>query len=235
MDEPDTRKVNTRPAPKAATPDNYAGSYSNRLRYFGSTSRFNYGNYQPVLVPTITYNPYSGWHTGMTVGYGFNSPFSPYYGCTMPYTDPFYAYGWGSSWMMYNPYYIYNPYMYAYNPYSFGGYGCYGYGGMYYNNYNPYVWNNFNSNTTGTGVNYGRRTGGTTPTTTTNTNNQNTTTTDRNNWWNSGSNSGNSSSGNSSSGSGSGGGWWNNSSTGSGGDRTPPSGGGSTNGSTRRR
>ncbi|MES2619085.1 MAG: hypothetical protein V4613_14505 [Bacteroidota bacterium] len=222
------------------TPDNYSGSYSNRLRYFGSSSRFSYNNYQPTLIPTLTYNPFTGWQAGFTYGYygsGFNSPFSPYYGCSMPYTDPFYTYGWGGNWMNYNPYYTYNPYMFNYNPYSYygyGSYGCggYGYGGMYYNNYNQYA----NSNTTGTGTNYGRRTGTTSPSTNTQTSGYRTTGSGNNSSTNTGTNN----NGSNNSGSNSGSGWWNssgssNSGSGSTGGRSSGSSGGNTNTSTRRR
>ncbi len=129
---------------------NYTSSYSNRLRNFGSSQRFNYSNYQPVLVQTMFYNPYTGWSIGMSYvdpdyGYmgGYNSPFSPYYGYYMPYGDPFYTYGWGGSWMTgYYPYYTYNPYYFNGCGYGWGygrGYGYYGYNrGQFYNNYNYY-------------------------------------------------------------------------------------------------
>lgn len=142
---------------------NYSNTYSNRLRHFGTRSRFNYGNYSPILVPTIGFNPYSGWTMGLSLvdprfGYmsGFNSPFSMYYGYYMPYYDPFYSYGWGSSWMYgYQPYYMYNPYFYNPCHHHYG----YNYGHGYYN---PYYHNNYNysrpNNNRGT-QNYGRRTG----------------------------------------------------------------------------
>ena len=104
---------------------NYTSSYSNRLCFFGSRNRFSYNNYQPVLLPSLMFNNHSGWTYGMSYGYplfgygrSYYSPFSPYYGCYMPYNDPFFTYGWGGGWMTsYYPSYIYNPYMFSYNPY----------------------------------------------------------------------------------------------------------------------
>jgi hypothetical protein len=191
---------------------NYTSSYSNRLRNFGSSGRYNYNSYQPMLVPTMMYNPYTGWSMGISYGYGFNSPFSPYYGCNMPYNDPFYSYGWNGWAGGYRPVYIYNPYMCSYNPYGFG-YGGYG-SGIYYSNYNPYANNYYNGSSGSNSANYGRRTGTTnynggtgrqysnsqttSPNSSSsqqNSNNNNTNGSDRykgSGWWNGGSSSGSS-------------------------------------------
>lgn len=145
----------------------YTSSYTNRLRYFGSTSRFNYMSYQPVLVPSFNYNPWYGWNMGLSYidprfGYmsGFNSPFSPYFGYNMPFYDPFYSYGWGGGWMThYMPVYSFNPYFY--NPCSY----YYGFGYGYYNPYyrNMFYRNYYNQPYSRPGqsrpVPYGRRTG----------------------------------------------------------------------------
>lgn len=203
---------------------NYTSSYSNRLCYFGSRNRFSYNNYQPVLVPSLMYSNQTGWSYGLSYGYpmfgygrSYYSPFSPYYGCYMPFNDPFYSYGWGGGWMTsYYPYYTYNPYMYSYNPYL--GYGYYG----NYGNYNPY----FNyKNKSNTNYNYGRRNYSSSPNTQTNSNQNNN---QNNNWYNSNTNtnSGNNSGNNSGSGK-----WWNSGSSSSGSGST--SGGGSTGGSGR--
>jgi hypothetical protein len=48
----------------ASNAGNYGNSYSNRFRNFGSSGRFNYNNYQPALIPTMSYNPYTGWSMG---------------------------------------------------------------------------------------------------------------------------------------------------------------------------
>ena len=120
---------------------NYTSSYSNRFRNFGSSHRFNYNNYQASIVPSLSYNNYTGNSMGLgyvdtRFGYasGFNSPFSMYYGYNMPYYNPFFSYGWGNSWMNgYYPYYTFNPYFY--NPCSYYyGFG-YGYYNPYYRNY----------------------------------------------------------------------------------------------------
>ncbi|MDI1235727.1 MAG: hypothetical protein PSX81_15730 [bacterium] len=211
---------------------NYTNSYSNRLCYFGSRNRFSYNNYQPVLIPSMMFHNQSGWTFGISYGYSMSgygrnhySSFSPYYGCSMPYNNPFYSYGWGGSWMTsYYPFYSYNPYMYNYGSYGYGYYGNYG-------NYNPY---NANRNTNNGNYNYGRRNASPYPSNQTNTNNNNT----NNNWWNTNTNSGGTGSSNSSSGK-----WWNSSSSsssGSGNSGSSSSGAGrsstgNTGGSTRRR
>lgn len=132
----------------SVTNNNYTGTYSNRLRYFGSTNSYCY-SYSPTIVPSIYANYYSGWNVGLTFvnpryGYisGFNSPFSPYYGLNMPYYDPFYANSWTSGmWMTsYYPRYYFNPYYY--NP----CYYSYGYNSYYYPYYNPYYSNFYNNN-----------------------------------------------------------------------------------------
>ncbi len=191
---------------KQSNAGNYTSSYSNRFRNFSSTNRYNYCNYQPVLVPTMMYNPYTGWSIGMRYGSmsGFSSPFSPYYGYNMPYNDPFYSYGWGGGWMCsYYPRYIYNPYMFSYNPYGYNNYRGYGNG---YNNYNQYS-NNNNYSSPQTNTNYGRRTGTTSSNSnqsnsqpSTNTQNQNNNNSGKYNgsgWWNSGSGGSSGSSGSS--------------------------------------
>ncbi len=156
----ETVSDNSNSAPQTSS-QNYSGSYSDRLRNFGSTNRFNYSNYQPMLVPTLMYNNYTGWGLGLSYG-AYNSPFSPYYGCNMPFNNPFYANGWGGNWMTgYNPYYTYNPYLFN-NPYGYGGYG-YGYGNYGYNNYNPYYNNNSGGYNSGGSGNYSRRTGTSSP------------------------------------------------------------------------
>lgn len=136
---------------------NYTSTYANRFRNFGSSQRFNY-NYQPTIVPSLMYSSYSGWGMGISYsysmpGYGINSPFSPYYGCYMPYYNPFYSYGWGATWMTgYYPYYVYNPYLFNYgyyNPY-------YGYYGGYYDNY---YYGNSGSGGNTRPTQYARRTG----------------------------------------------------------------------------
>ena len=62
---------------------NYTSSYSNRFRNFGSSHRFNYNNYQASIVPSLSYNNYTGNSMGLgyvdtRFGYasGFNSPVS---------------------------------------------------------------------------------------------------------------------------------------------------------------
>jgi len=142
---------------------NYTTSYSNRLRYFGTSRRYYYDAYRPSLYSAAYFS--SGWNIGLNYvnpmyGYmsGYNSPFSPYYGYNMPFYNPFFSYGWGNSWMNgYYPSYYYNPYFY--NPCSIRyGYG-YGYYNPNYNNYYYYKNNNNNYNNTNTNSNSYRRTG----------------------------------------------------------------------------
>lgn len=204
---------------------NYTSTYSNRLSNFGTRNRFNYSNYQPVLLPSLfIFNNNAGWTYGLgygnpRFGYGrsYSSSFSPYFGCYMPFNDPFFAYGWGGNWMtIYNPCYSYNPYMYNYGSYGYGYYGNYG-------NYNPYFNHKNNSNSN---YNYSRRTYSNYPNTQTNSNTGNTGNTN-NNWWNRTTNSNPTNNGGNPTGSGK---WWNSGSPSTGGGNT---GGGGNSGSGR--
>ena len=132
----------------------YTGSYSDRLRNFGTTNRFSYSN-SPIITPTFSYNPFTGWQSGIYMGYGsfgymHNSPFSPYYGMCMPYSNPYMNYGFGNWGSFYSPFY-YNSW---YSPYNY-----YGYNDPYRN---PYYGNNgYYKNSSSSKANYARRTGGT--------------------------------------------------------------------------
>ena len=187
---------------------NYTSTYSNRLSNFGTRNRFNYSNYQPVLLPSLfIFNNNAGWTYGLgygnpRFGYGrsYSSSFSPYFGCYMPFNDPFFAYGWGGNWMtIYNPCYSYNPYMY---------------------NQPKTVHQKLIS------YNYSRRTYSNYPNTQTNSNTGNTGNTN-NNWWNRTTNSNPTNNGGNPTGSGK---WWNSGSPSTGGGNT---GGGGNSGSGR--
>ncbi len=238
---------------------NFTSSYANRLRHFGSRNRFNFNNYQPVIVPSIGFNSFTGWNYGIGFGqpmYSFNSPFSPHFGQFMPFNDPFNSFGWGGSWMTgYMPHYTYNPYLYTgfCGGFNQGGFGWNNqffnpYGGGFYSNFNQFNnnnnWNNNSNNNRSSNTNYSRRTGNSTnvpnsSTTTTQPQNSSTTGGNRNNnggWWNSGNSSSgsstsgsSSSSGSKSSGTSSGGSGWWNSGSGSSGSTN--SGSGSSSGS----
>ncbi|MDP2175123.1 MAG: hypothetical protein Q8K70_04345 [Bacteroidota bacterium] len=154
----------------------YTNSYSNRFRHFGNNRSFYYQT-RPTIVPVVSYNPFMGWNTsfaymdprfmGMNT---FNSPFSPFYGWNMPFNDPFYASGWGGSWMTgYYPTYIHNPFMYngcfpgmyGYNdPFRFNGFYGNGFNSYYGQNFNRNNWgSNRNNNNNSQPTNYSRRTG----------------------------------------------------------------------------
>jgi len=100
---------------------------------------YNYGshwNCSPYMMPSIGWNPYSGYYSNFTFMYG-----------TSPYWNP---YG-------YSPY-GYNPYSSWYTPYYSPGY----YSGWAYNPwYSPYNYNSNNTgaidNTSGGGIVYGPR------------------------------------------------------------------------------
>lgn len=221
----------------------YSNSYAKRLRYFGSSSRFNVTIAPVPLIPmNFNYGTNYGFSMLGPSRYGFNSIFSPYYRCYMPYYDPFYSYGWNGGG--YNPYYSYSPYFYS--PYFNYGYsGYYGYGNSYYGyGYNPfgmyrrnYIYNNY-SNPDPKPNNSGRRTGSSSniPNSNTSTNapqnsTQNNNGNNSNNgWWNSGNSDrgGNGSSGNSGS---SGGNSGSSGSSGSGSSGSGSSGGNSDRGS----
>jgi len=219
---------------------NFTNSYSNRLRNFGTNNSFFYTQ-SPFMPPMISYNPFMGWNGqfGMDPGfmgmYHHNSAFSPFYGCGMPFNNPFLYNGWNQQSMFgYNPYFAHNPFM-TWSPFNNFGWN---------DNNNRGAWGSGNSSRTENRV-YTRRTGSSNNVPAQNTytpapqnrnspNNTNTNTnTNSGNSWYSGSTSPSSSGSSSGNNSGSSSGSRNNSSGGSwyGGSTSPNSGGGSSGGS----
>lgn len=217
---------------------NFTNSYSNRLRNFGANNSFFFTQ-SPFMPPMISYNPFMGWNGqfGMDPGfmgmYHHNSAFSPFYGCGMPFNNPFLYNGWNQQSMFgYNPYFAHNPFM-TWSPFNNFGWN---------DNNNRGAWGSGNSSRTENRV-YTRRTGSSNNVPAQNTftpapqnrnspNNTNTNTNSGNSWY-SGSTSPSSSGSSSGNNSGNSSGSRNNSSGGSwyGGSTSPNSGGGSSGGS----
>jgi hypothetical protein len=118
--------------------DPWNSGYNNCGNGFNSGfGNYNYGshwNCSPCMMPSIGWNPYSGYYSNYTFMYGSNSYWNPY---------------------GYSPY-GYNPYSSWYTPYYSPGY----YSGWAYNPwYSPYNYNNTGAidNTSGGGIVYGPR------------------------------------------------------------------------------
>ena len=106
------------------TPDPWNSGYNSCGNSFGSGfGNYNYGNYwnnSPYVMPSIGWNPYSGYYTNFTFVYGYNSFYNPY-------CSPSFGYNPYSSWFTpyYTPYYYsgwaYNPWNSPFNYYNAGG------------------------------------------------------------------------------------------------------------------
>ncbi len=92
--------------------DPWNSGYNSCGNSFGSGfGNYNYGshwNCNPYMIPSVGWNPYSGYYSNFTFVYGYNSFYNPYS------TSPF-GYNPYNSW--YTPYYMPNYYNgWAYNP-----------------------------------------------------------------------------------------------------------------------
>lgn len=125
-------------APQVYSPNSYASNYSpnpwnggyNACSNFngcgyGGYSYGSYWNCSPYFMPSVGWNPYTGYYSSFNMGY--NSFYNPYYNSYAsfypynswytPYYSPFYYSGWA-----YNPYYSpYNYYSSNNNDNSTGG------------------------------------------------------------------------------------------------------------------